>query len=507
MDFSNFEGLLKQLDLDKLRNCQLLINAAIQKLLSKDTISSNDSFTSAKSNVRSIEDTIDLHNNFIDSTEREFLMSELLSLDFDFKKSSNKVQNKFLSSLPDPYSWPSKRGPVINNPQELSRFPVISRIMQKVNDNIGCNLNSVLVSCYAQGEVNTGLHSDNEESLDSRQPICVLSVGAVRRVEWVAVDKVSKYKADYKIDPADCSLYVMKAGCQEDFLHRVRRDKRIRSWRISLSFRCSIPEADTKPDALGGSPASPESSDHSPPAHSPPTPNISTAEAPQGFSPFPQHSFVEKESSLHHPHSEHVCLLLGSSITKNVDGELLSRKSRTVINLSESGANIFDLTKIVNEFYAENSCLVHKVDRIVINIGTNDIKWLNGRNVSVFKKFRAPLCNLVKDLKFLFHNALVIFTTVLPIRALYNYTAFTVNSFNRLLYQICNYYGCIFYDCFLNFLSPDLSDYNRNLFRDKWHLNDDGLRLLCRSIKDCIYGQLFESRAKSRYGSGFYNFN
>ena len=42
----------------------------------------------------------------------------------------------------------------------------------------------------------------------------------------MAVDKVSKYKADYKIDPADCSLYVMKAGCQEDFLHRVRRDKK-----------------------------------------------------------------------------------------------------------------------------------------------------------------------------------------------------------------------------------------------------------------------------------------
>ena len=215
---------------------------------------------------------------------------------------------------------------------------------------------------------------------------------------------------------------------------------------------------------------------------------------------------MDRNFSFHQQHSERVCLLLGSSITKNVSGEMMSRKSRTVVNLSESGAMISDLTKIVNEFYSENASLVHQVDRIVINIGTNDIKWLNGRKVSVFRKFRIPLCNLVKDLKFLFPNAFVIFTTVLPIRALYNYTAFTVNAFNYLLYQICNEYGCIFYDCFLDFLASDQRDYNGNLFRDKWHLNDNGLRLLCRSIKECVYGRLFDSRAKSRFGSSFYNF-
>ena len=118
----------------------------------------------------------------------------------------------------------------------------------------------------------------------------------------------------------------------------------------------------------------------------------------------------------------------------------------------------------------------------------------------------------MKDLKLLFPNALIIFTTVLPIRALYNYTAFTVNSFNSLLYQVCNDFGCIFYDCFLDFLAPDQRDYNSSLFRDKWHLNENGLRLLCRSIKDCVYGRLFDSRANCKieiviYGfHGFYNF-
>ena len=510
MDLSQFEGFLGTMDLSKLRSYQSLINVAIQNVLSGNNSVSGGSYMSAKSNVRSIHDTIELHENFIDTTERDILMSELLSLGFTMKTKtkSDKVQNKFISSLPEPYSWPSKKGPVINHPLDMNSFSFIKSIMNQINQKFGCKMNSVLVSCYASGIVNTGLHKDDEKSLDPNQPICVLSLGAIRQVEWVAVDKPSKYAADLIINPPDSSLYIMKAGCQEDFLHRVRRDKRVKSWRISLSFRCSVPEenaAVAEHEAVdstssSGAPRTPPAKVQTRAAPSASTPNL--ANAPQGFSPFPDHSYSGSFNS----QNERVCLILGSSITKNVSGELLSRKSRTVINLSESGANIYDLTKVVNEFYSENPCVVHKVDKIVINIGTNDIKWLNGRKVSVFKKFRVPFSNFIKDLKFLFPNALIIFTTVLPIRALYDYTAMTVNHFNLLLYQVCNEFGCIFYDCFLDFLARDQRDYNSSLFRDKWHLNDNGLRLLCRSIKDCIYGKLFNSCAKSRSSFSFYNF-
>ena len=274
------------------------------------------------------------------------------------KSKSDKIQNKFISTLSEPYSWPSKNGPVINNPLDMNKFPCIKSIMGKVNEKLGCNMNSVLVSCYSHGAVNARLHQDDEDSLDPSQPICVLSTRATRKVEWLAVDKTSKHKADYTLEPADSSLYVMKAGCQEDFLHRV------------LTY-------------LG----------------------------------------------------------------KN----MLSRKSKTVINLSESGAFIHDLVKIAIEFYAENPCIVHRVDRIVINIGTNEMKWLNGKQVSVFKKFRNPLCNLVRDLKFLYPNAFIVFTSVLPIRALYNYTAFTVNTFNRSLFEACNELGAFSTIAFLIF--------------------------------------------------------
>ncbi len=145
---------------------------------------------------------------------------------------------------------------------------------------------------------------------------------------------------------------------------------------------------------------------------------------------------------------------------------------------------------MASDFFADNQSIINRVDRIMINIGTNDIKWLNGRRHSVGKKFRVPLCNLVRDLKFMFPVATIVFISVLPIRAFYNYTAKTVNAFNRLLFEVSRDLGCIFFDCFY---------YNSNLFRDKWHLNDSGLRLLCRALKYVVYGNLFSSFARTSW--------
>ena len=111
----------------------------------------------------------------------------------------------------------------------------------------------------------------------------------------------------------------------------------------------------------------------------------------------------------------------------------MGKGSRGFINLSKSGAKICDLHRLANDFCSENPGLIGDVDKIVINIGTNDVKWLNGRRYSVFKRFRAPLLDLIKDLKLRFPLAHITFMTMLPIRAFYNYTAQTVNDFNSLL--------------------------------------------------------------------------
>ncbi len=145
--------------------------------------------------------------------------------------------------MTDPYVWKSGNDDVVNKPLPLDDFPVIRRVMDKVNEQFGYELNSALVTCYARGTVNCSLHDDNEDTLDNTQPICVLSLGVKRKVEFVGKAKAHKYKSDLALEPKDSSIYIMKAGCQDEYLHRVRRDKNIRDKRISISFRCFIPQS------------------------------------------------------------------------------------------------------------------------------------------------------------------------------------------------------------------------------------------------------------------------
>ena len=169
----------------------------------------------------------------------------------------------------------------------------------------------------------------------------------------------------------------------------------------------------------------------------------------------------------------------------------MSRGNRTVINCSMSGARIKDIVKLADDFYHENRMSVHRVDKIIVNVGTNEIKWFNSRQYDIFKQFRSPLYNLVKDLKSKYPYAQITFQSVLPIRIFYNYTAKSVHEFNQLLIEVCEKYGCIFLDSFGPFLNEFHTDINNNLYRDKWHLNDNGLKILCRDLKFAIYHNLF----------------
>ncbi len=503
MDIKDFEGFVETLDIDNLQVCQQLIYQALANKLalasSKPAIVSTD-----------INDLVEYHADYITETDREFISAELESLGFDFNPRSDKVQNRFISSSSEPYIWGSGKGDVINHPLDLDRFPVFKSLMENVNDTFGCKMNSVLASCYARGAVNCRLHDDNESTLDPSQPICVVSFGVGRKVEFVRKDKLYKHKADLVLEPTDSSIYIMKPGCQENLLHRVRRNKNIHECRFSLSFRCFVPESNEPASSSMSSQGTITSGKTSPISAPPITPTQTSTPTQdnktQGFFPFPeQHSISSGNiSQLQQHQNDRVCLLLGSSITRDVDGQRLSRGSRVVVNLSESGAKINDVHKVASDFFADNQAIVNRVDKVLINIGTNDIKWLNCRKYSVYKKFRAPLCNLIRDLKFMFPLATIVFVSVLPIRALYNYTAETVNTFNRLLIDVSRDLGCIFYDCFQDFLAPDWRDYNTKLFRDKWHLNDIGLRMLCRALKFVIFGNMISSHLRTSWHFPFY---
>ena len=239
---------------------------------------------------KSIEDYVDYKADFIDNqTDISLLLGECESMGFVRKpKSKNEelddaVQNRFLSLGKDSYDWSSRNGVVVNEPLSLAKFPNISSLLEKVNMEFGCSLNSALVSFYRNGDVSARLHADDEPSLDATQPIVVMSLGAVRRVEFVDNRQDSFRHSAKVLDPQEGSVYVMKPGCQAGFRHRVRMKRVVKQARFSISFRAFIPQSERVivapnpatpcPSNISSEFATPKSSySHAPAEQSPSTP-------------------------------------------------------------------------------------------------------------------------------------------------------------------------------------------------------------------------------------------
>ena len=492
MDLKTVEDFFKSLGPQELQVCQQMIDKVKKNHFSKPP---------------NAVDFVDYHEKFVDSTSESVILAEIETLGFNHKSPKQAVQNKFLSTFSEPYIWDSsKKAPVVNNPISMDKFPGIRTVMTDINEKFGFKMNSALVTYYKNGSVNARLHDDAEAELDPNQPICVLSFGIKRQVQFVSKGSNDMRISDLTLEPENCSLYIMKSGCQGWFSHRVVKKASIKDDRVSISFRCFVPSTNINTVRIGVQPIKlqpPQASNSTKVPATSSTPNLDSCN--QGFSPFPDHQTFSFNGGLNSSSSrQRYCLLFGSSITTRVDEDRMGKGSRVFINLSKSGAKIRDLHKFANDFCSENPSMTGDVDKIVINIGTNDVKWLNGSRYSVFKRFRAPLLNLIKDLKLRFPLAHITFMTMLPIRAFYNYTARTVNDFNSLLLEVCRSSGCEFFDCFEDFLAPDLRDYDETLFWDKWHPNAHGLRILCRAIKCIIYGNTFRSHMRTFWHRPFY---
>ena len=119
--------------------------------------------------------------------------------------------------------------------------------------------------------------------------------------------------------------------------------------------------------------------------------------------------------------------------------------------------------------------------------------------------FRRPLVDLMRQIKLLFPAAQILFQSVLPIKLTEPYTCKSVHDFNELLIELCIHFGYIFLDCLSEFVDNFGFDYNSHLYRDRWHLNSQGLRTLCKIYKFSIYNNVFNPCMRISNSHYFYN--
>ena len=66
-------------------------------------------------------------------------------------------------------------------------------------------------------------------------------------------------------------------------------------------------------------------------------------------------------------------------------GKSNEKGSRSLINLTKSVAKICDLNALAEKFCSDHSDVIGRlrIDKIIVNTRTNDVKWLNGKQFSV----------------------------------------------------------------------------------------------------------------------------
>ena len=494
----------------QLREVLSVIDNVITEKLNKQP----NAYHATQGNVANINDYVNYSSDFLSDIDNKLLMAEMTSLQLGSGKSpqnKSKITTAFISSVEEPYIWESQAGPVRNEALNMNDYPVIKSVLDKVNTHMDSNLNCCLVSRQPSGSAAIRLHDDNEVNMDQTEPICVISLGTKRKIEFVNQHQKGYRHTILSLEPEENSMYVMKPGCQSLFSHRVRKDNRIKDERISLSFRrfvspeqnsCNPTKTPVKNliaafenpnqrdcEDLDSSHCIPKTSQNNAPAQFSNSGHNSSA-AQQGYSPFPPTNMtanVSPKSSV----NEKVCLIFGTSITERVDEQRMSKGSTRVINMSASGNKIDDITQSVRDFTHDNPGVSSSVFKVVFSFGTNDIKFFNSFKYDVKSKFRKPVVQLVDSTKMFYPNAQIIFQSVLPFRLVYKYQPFSVHEFNHLLLEICGEKGCLFMDCFADYLDEYGEDINLDLFRDRWHLNDKGLTKLCKSLKFIIYENIF----------------
>ena len=537
---SDITNTLQNLDLQQLRDVLTTVNDLIvqKSRQGENFISSIDNSITLRNNdsAANVDDYVEYIDQFCNDEgfSLEYLFPEIESLSLNDSKSTKKVQNQFISMINEPYSWKAGSSMVKNDPVSFDNFPITKSIMERLNSKFDLKLNSVLVSYYKSGSVNTRLHDDGEDTMDPNQPICVLSLGVQRRIEFFSkhIDTLNR-KADLSLSPVSGSLYIMKAGCQQNFRHRVRKNKNIRKGRFCLSFRSFVPpqkkvtfedqeEVSVTPDNFS-TPVTTPNQDNSATAvvseqvDSPTTTPLRAGPAgkaqgtainfsnEQGFSPFQGTHSSLNSSKPGSGSSEKICVLFGTSITMDISGEKLSRKGRIFVNRSQSGALIGDIMDELDDFFHEHTKHIDNVDKIIFSLGTNEVKYLNCYKVDIFRRFYSPLMKLVEHAKNLFPKAQIVFQCVLPIFTFYTYTAEAVHRFNDLLIEVCKRTGSIFFDCFGYFLDDQGCNIRGNLYRDKFHLSSDtGIKVLARHLKSVIHGNIFNPFMRNRFVKPYY---
>ena len=402
---------------------------------------------------RKLKEFVDYIPNFLTEDLATELIKDGESL--GLACSSNKPSSQWLSPVNEPYIFNDVNP--IHHAKDINNFPAICKVRDLINADprLGASIDSCLILKYPNSSTSISPHADNEESIDQSQPLCNVSLGTSRTIEFMTS---SGHRPVTSVTMHHRSLTVMKAGTQSILKHAVRpetrkgdtRDEtrwcfsfRARGKRISLP--ATTPDLDKTPILF--SPTGSSEDTLSPLAlRTSSSLNVLSASTARGV------GVIAAK-----PPSRRICLLAGDSYAARLDPEKLGKRSLVVESVAKGGAKMHQVMGQLGKFHEFNKNII--VEKLFISVGTNDIRYCRDKGVSHLLGKLKSLCALIKDL---FPDCKVYFQSLIPLPCLHErdwLTNSNVIDFNSLIFNECKFRRFHIIDAFSAFRDPQRVQY------------------------------------------------
>ena len=374
----SFQKLLLDIsgDLDTLKTLDDILTEEIERV--SNAGSSNDDIVEEVVD----DDKIDEHQN---QPQRE--LSALIEHRLNYV-SGDSIKEVFpdveslyeTQSSKKKYIWLSKHnisysfGGKTYHPKLISKFTNITAVIEKLNDDLGIDLDSCLITRYVVKEQSLSLHQDNEAEIDQTRPMCNISIGSTRQIEFCDSDSEESGELKYVINLVEGSLVIMQPGCQSQLWHKVPSVAHSASVRYSLSFRkANLTHCISH--------------------------NTQEVTSLSGNSPLDSHTFMH-DSRLQiienletmSPNDIPTHLIIGASMTKGLTNH------NTVI-MSKGGAHPKDIIGLLQDsvdiLHPDQYCHIKSV---TLCVGTNALNVTPGRRIpliSVLSDYDKLVCDLI----------------------------------------------------------------------------------------------------------------
>lgn len=181
-----------------------------------------------------LQEDFEYIENFLSEDEADELMNYLID-NIDWEEREITLFGKTYMQ-PRLIKWIGEREYIYSNERmRVEMFPRrLEEVRERLERELGCNFNSVLLNYYRDGNDSMGRHSDDEKELGTRPTIASISLGVQR--DFVIVEKLGMKKR-YVFPLGNGSLLIMKEDSQKLYAHELPKRKKLKEGRINLTFR------------------------------------------------------------------------------------------------------------------------------------------------------------------------------------------------------------------------------------------------------------------------------